>query len=141
MPLPNGFAGLLLPFDSLLQALQIVGEPGIDGGVAAQLRFDLKLQCTLGIGFQFPLDAVQQAMLDSNLAKLHGVERKILNQTVTRNSGRFSKQFCFRVMHEEDRVFGVADFDLKDGREPRRQTLPPQCLHRRRRCYALGRPQ
>lgn len=141
MPLPNGFAGLFLPFDSLLQALRIIGEPGIDGVVAAQLRFGVKLQCTIGIGFQPPLDAVQQAMLDSNLAKLYGVETKILNQAATRNPGRFSEQFCFRVMREEDRVFEVADFGLKDGREPRKQTLPPQCLHRRRRCYALSRPQ
>ena len=40
-------------------------------------------------------------MLDSDLAELYGVETKVLNQAVTRNSRRFPERFCFRIMREE----------------------------------------
>lgn len=43
----------------------------------------------------------QQVMLDSNLADLYGVETKVLNQAVSRNSKRFPDRFCFRVTREE----------------------------------------
>ncbi|MGI6535328.1 MAG: ORF6N domain-containing protein [Eggerthellaceae bacterium] len=46
----------------------------------------------------------QQVMLDSDLAKLYGVETKVLNQAVTRNPSRFPEQFCFRVTRKEDQV-------------------------------------
>lgn len=36
-------------------------------------------------------------MLDSDLAKLYGVETRTLNQAVTRNPGRFPERFCFRL--------------------------------------------
>ncbi|MCH3947804.1 MAG: ORF6N domain-containing protein [Olsenella sp.] len=43
----------------------------------------------------------EQVMLDSDLAKLYGVETKVLNQAVTRNSNRFPERFCFRLTKEE----------------------------------------
>ncbi len=43
----------------------------------------------------------QQVMLDSDLAKLYGVETKVLNQAVSRNSKRFPDRFYFRVTREE----------------------------------------
>lgn len=43
----------------------------------------------------------QQVMLDSDLAELYGVETKVLNQAVSRNSKRFPDRFCFRVTREE----------------------------------------
>lgn len=43
----------------------------------------------------------QQVMLDSDLAKLYGVETKVLNQAVSRNSKRFPERFCFRIKREE----------------------------------------
>lgn len=43
----------------------------------------------------------QQVMLDSDLAKLYGVETKALNQAVSRNPKRFPERFCFRTTREE----------------------------------------
>ncbi|MCQ2307836.1 MAG: ORF6N domain-containing protein [Bacteroidales bacterium] len=39
----------------------------------------------------------QQVMLDSDLAVLYGVETKVLNQTVSRNIGRFPEDFMFQL--------------------------------------------
>lgn len=43
-----------------------------------------------------------QVMLDSDLAKLYGVETKVLNQAVKRNSERFPKEFSFQLTVEEN---------------------------------------
>ena len=40
-------------------------------------------------------------MLDSDLAKLYGVETKRLNEAVTRNIERFPERFCFRLSSGE----------------------------------------
>jgi len=37
----------------------------------------------------------QKVMLDRNLAELYGVETKVLNLAVKRNSERFPKVLCF----------------------------------------------
>lgn len=38
---------------------------------------------------------------DSDLAELYGVETKVLDQAVSRNSRRFPERFCFRITREE----------------------------------------
>lgn len=43
----------------------------------------------------------EQVMLDSNLAKLYGVETKVLNQAVKRNIQRFPTDFMFQLTKEE----------------------------------------
>ena len=43
----------------------------------------------------------EQVMLDSDLAKLYGVETKVLNQAVGRNVKRFPERFCFRLTKNE----------------------------------------
>jgi len=43
----------------------------------------------------------QKVMLDSNLARLYGVETKILNKAVKRNPARFPADFMFRLTAEE----------------------------------------
>lgn len=40
-------------------------------------------------------------MLDSDLAKLYGVETKVLNQAVKRNIQRFPADFMFQLTKEE----------------------------------------
>lgn len=40
-------------------------------------------------------------MLDSDLAKLYGVETKVLNQAVKRNIDRFPEDFMFQLTKEE----------------------------------------
>jgi hypothetical protein len=42
-----------------------------------------------------------QVMLDSDLARLYGVETKVLNQAVKRNIERFPKEFSFQLTVEE----------------------------------------
>ena len=43
----------------------------------------------------------QQVMFDSDLAKLYGVETKVLNQAVKRNIQRFPEDFMFQLTKEE----------------------------------------
>ena len=43
----------------------------------------------------------QRVMLDRDLAKLYGVETKVLNQAVKRNIKRFPEDFMFQLSHEE----------------------------------------
>lgn len=38
----------------------------------------------------------QKVMLDSDLAELYGVETKVLNQSVRRNTDRFPQDFMFQ---------------------------------------------
>jgi len=42
-----------------------------------------------------------KVMLDSDLAKLYGVETKVLNQSVKRNVKRFPSHFMFKLTKEE----------------------------------------
>ncbi|MEA3287877.1 MAG: ORF6N domain-containing protein [Candidatus Marinimicrobia bacterium] len=42
-----------------------------------------------------------QVMLDSDLAELYGVETRVLNQAVKRNSNRFPADFMFRLTKQE----------------------------------------
>ena len=43
----------------------------------------------------------QQVMIDSDLAKLYGVETKVLNQAVKRNLSRFPEDFMFQLSKDE----------------------------------------
>ncbi|MBU0713664.1 ORF6N domain-containing protein [bacterium] len=43
----------------------------------------------------------EQVMLDSDLAKIYGVETRVLNQAVTRNINRFPEKFRFKLAKEE----------------------------------------
>mgnify|MGYP003427134248 FL=1 len=42
-----------------------------------------------------------KVMVDRDLAKLYGVETKVLNQAVKRNIKRFPEDFMFQLTHEE----------------------------------------
>ncbi|MDE6329200.1 MAG: ORF6N domain-containing protein [Muribaculaceae bacterium] len=43
----------------------------------------------------------QQVMLDSDLARLYGVETRVLNQAVKRNIERFPEDFMFQLTKDE----------------------------------------
>jgi hypothetical protein len=43
----------------------------------------------------------QRVMLDTQLARLYGVEVKVLNQAVKRNTERFPADFMFQLAHDE----------------------------------------
>jgi ORF6N domain len=43
----------------------------------------------------------QKVILDRDLARLYGVQTRVLNQAVKRNSGRFPSDFAFILSHAE----------------------------------------
>lgn len=43
----------------------------------------------------------QQVMIDRDLAELYGVETRIINQAVKRNTERFPEEFCFQLNTQE----------------------------------------
>ncbi len=43
----------------------------------------------------------KRVMLDRDLAKMYGVQTKVLNQAVTRNKQRFPPDFMFKMTGEE----------------------------------------
>jgi ORF6N domain-containing protein len=65
----------------------------------------------------------QKVMLDSDLAKLYGVETKALNRAVNRNRGRFPADFMFELTSQELRALRYQIGTSNAGRGGRR-TLP-----------------
>ena len=58
----------------------------------------------------------KQVMLDRDLARLYGVETKVLNQAVKRNIERFPERFMFQLTDDEkNKVVTICDH-LKDLR-------------------------
>ncbi len=55
----------------------------------------------------------RQVMLDSDLAKLYGVETKRINEAVTRNKEKFPERFSWKLTKEESELFLVAICDQK----------------------------
>lgn len=49
-----------------------------------------------------------KVMLDTDLAKLYGVETKILNQAIKRNIDRFPEDFMFQITQEEFRSLNTS---------------------------------
>jgi hypothetical protein len=43
----------------------------------------------------------ERVMLDRDLAKMYGVETRVLNQAVSRNIGRFPEDFMFELNRDE----------------------------------------
>jgi hypothetical protein len=43
----------------------------------------------------------QKVLLDEDLARLYGVQTRVLNQAVSRNADRFPDDFVFRLTAEE----------------------------------------
>jgi hypothetical protein len=64
----------------------------------------------------------QRVMLDSDLAKLYGVETKTLNQAVKRNFDRFPSDFVFQLGESEGAVLGSQFVYAKH--DPKRRFSP-----------------
>jgi len=66
-------------------------------------------------------------ILDEDLAELYGVETKVLNQAVKRNTNRFPPDFMFRLSEEEYAGWSSLrsqNVTLKPGRGTHRKYLP-----------------
>jgi hypothetical protein len=62
----------------------------------------------------------QKVMLDSDLAELYGVETKVLNQAIKRNSSRFPSDFMFHLTSEEFSTLRSQTVTSKERRGGRR---------------------
>lgn len=67
----------------------------------------------------------QQVMLDSDLAKIYGVETKSFNQAVKRNSERFPKTFCFQLTDAEFNYLRSQFVTLKNMRRGQHRKYLP----------------
>ena len=65
-----------------------------------------------------------QAMYDSDLAELYGVEIKRLNEQVKRNRERFPEEFMFQLTDEEFAFLRSQNATLETGRGSHRKYLP-----------------
>ncbi|MBM4122585.1 MAG: ORF6N domain-containing protein [Nitrospira sp.] len=65
-----------------------------------------------------------KVMLDSDLAKLYGVQTRVLNQAVRRNQSRFPADFMFRLNQNEAIALRSQFVILKSGRGQHRKYLP-----------------
>ena len=65
----------------------------------------------------------QRVILDADLARLYGVETKVLNQAVKRNVDRFPDDFVFQLSFEEYEALRSQIVTSKGGRGGRR--YPP----------------
>lgn len=63
-------------------------------------------------------------MIDQDLAKLYGVETRVLNQAVRRNIGRFPDDFMFQLAKEESDSLRSQIVTLKGGRGQHRKYPP-----------------
>jgi hypothetical protein len=66
----------------------------------------------------------QKVMLDSELARLYGVDTRTLNQAVRRNRDRFPGDFMFQLTSEEAQSLRSQFVILKPGRGEHRKYLP-----------------
>jgi hypothetical protein len=66
----------------------------------------------------------QKIMLDSDLARVYGVETKSLNRAVKRNADRFPKDFMFQITRREFETLRYQIGTLKRGRGHHRKYLP-----------------
>ncbi len=65
-----------------------------------------------------------QVILDEDLALLYGVETKVLNQAVKRNSERFPEEFMFQINNDElSHLKSEIGFSKKDSLRSQNVTL------------------
>ncbi|OGP77122.1 MAG: DNA-binding protein [Deltaproteobacteria bacterium RBG_16_49_23] len=78
-----------------------------------------------------------QVMLDSDLARLYGVETKVLNQAVKRNIERFPQEFSFQLTVEESNFLRSQFVTLKGEMNLKSQIVTSSWGGRRKAPYAF----
>ncbi|MGA3085148.1 MAG: ORF6N domain-containing protein [Thermodesulfobacteriota bacterium] len=78
-----------------------------------------------------------QVMLDSDLARLYGVETKVLNQAVKRNIERFPQEFSFQLTAEEYDVLRSQFVTLDGEMNLKSQIVTSSWGGRRKATYAF----
>ena len=82
------------------------------------------------IAAQIYLIRGQNVMLDGGLAALYGVETRVLNQAVTRNSERFPDDFMFRLSWDEYEALRSQNVILERGGRGRHSKFTPRAFTR-----------
>ena len=77
----------------------------------------------------------QRVILDSDVARLYGVETKRVNEAVKNNPYHFEQR------RMGDIIFKVENFDLKDNRTWRAHKISTQSLHRKGALHARHHPE
>jgi hypothetical protein len=81
----------------------------------------------------FPVERIERSilalrgmrvMLDEDLARLYGVEVRVLNQAVSRNIERFPRDFMFQLTTEEAALLRSQIVILETGRGRHRKYMP-----------------
>ncbi len=78
-----------------------------------------------------------QVMLDSDLARLYGVETKVLNQAVKRNFERFPQEFSFQLTVEESNFLRSQFVTLEGEMNLKSQIVTSSWGGRRKALYAF----
>ena len=76
------------------------------------------------IGRSILVVRAQRVILDSELARIYGVETRILNQAVKRNAERFPNDFRFQLSTAETAASRSQSVTLKRGRGQNIKFLP-----------------
>jgi hypothetical protein len=76
------------------------------------------------IGRSILVVRAQRVILDSELARIYGVETRILNQAVKRNAERFPNDFRFQLTTAETAASRSQSVSLKRGRGQNIKFLP-----------------
>ena len=66
----------------------------------------------------------ERVIIDTDLARLYGVETKALNRAVNRNADRFPPDFVFQLSRAEFQALRCQSGTLKPGRGQHRKYLP-----------------
>jgi hypothetical protein len=81
----------------------------------------------------FPVERIERSilalrgmrvMLDEDLARLYGVEVRVLNQAVSRNIERFPRDFMFQLTTEEAALLRSQTVISETGRGRHRKYMP-----------------
>jgi hypothetical protein len=82
----------------------------------------------------------ERVILDSDLARIYGVETKALNQAVKRNRGRFPPDFLLELTLEEMVVVNRSQI-VTGSRKHRDQRTKPFCFYRAWRVDGRHHPE
>ena len=70
----------------------------------------------------------RKVMLDADLAEIHGVATRVLNQAVTRNSERFPEDFMFRLSWDEYGTLRSQNVTLESGGRGQHRKFAPRAF-------------
>ena len=83
----------------------------------------------------------EPVVLDTDLAKIYGIETGQFNRAIKRNAARFPKDFAFQLTQEEWDALRCQIGTLKPGRSWSAPQVPAAGFHRARRHHGSDGPE